>query len=88
VNIAFRVIANASKSCVVGRDGDCIKVKIKEPPDDFRANIALIKFLAQKLGISKNSIKIISGERARMKYLSIDCLFTVDQIIAKLLLEG
>jgi uncharacterized protein (TIGR00251 family) len=87
-NIVVRVVPNASKSCVVGNIGDCIKIKIQEPPHSSRANVALIKFLANVLGTSKSSISIISGQKLNRKHLSIDCPFTVDQIIAKLLMDS
>lgn len=71
---------------MVGQEGNGVKIKIQEPPDSSRANVALIKLLADKLSIGRGSIKIISGAQSRRKYLSIDCPFTVDQIIAKLLI--
>ncbi|MDR3273795.1 MAG: DUF167 domain-containing protein [Puniceicoccales bacterium] len=86
VIIFVHVIPNSSKSYVVGREDDGIRIKIQEPPDSSRANMALIGLLSDKLSVSKNSIKIISGAQSRRKHLSIDCPFTVDQIIAKLLM--
>jgi uncharacterized protein (TIGR00251 family) len=85
-NIAVQVIPNASKSCIVGIVEGCLKIKIQEPPHSSRANIALVKLLAKKLKTSKSSVSIISGEKSSRKYLSIECPFTVDQIIAKLLI--
>jgi uncharacterized protein (TIGR00251 family) len=84
--IFVHVIPNSSRSYVVGREGDGVKIKVQEPPDSSRANVALIKFLADKLSVGKSSIKIISGAQSRKKHLSIGGLFTVDQIIAKLLI--
>ncbi|MDR1256106.1 MAG: DUF167 domain-containing protein [Puniceicoccales bacterium] len=87
VTISVHIIANSSRSYVVGKEDDSIKIKIQEPPHSSRANAALIKFLASKLSLSKGSIKIISGERSRKKILSIGGPFTIDQIFAKLLIE-
>jgi uncharacterized protein (TIGR00251 family) len=86
VVIFVHVIPNSSRSYVVGKEGDGVRIKIQEPPDSSRANVALVKLLAGKLAISRSSIKIISGAQSRRKHLSIDCSFTIDQIIAKLLI--
>ncbi|MDR0679501.1 MAG: DUF167 domain-containing protein [Puniceicoccales bacterium] len=84
--IPVHIIPNSSKSYVVGKEGDGIKIKIQEPPDSSRANEALVRLLANKLSLGKNLIKIISGAQSRRKLLAIDCPFTVDQIITKLLI--
>jgi uncharacterized protein (TIGR00251 family) len=87
VMIFVHVMPNSPRSYVVSKEGDGVKIKIQEPPDSSRANTALVKLLAGKLSVSRGSIKIISGAQSRRKYLSINCPFTVDQIIAKLLIE-
>ncbi len=89
VRIFVKVIPNASKSEVVGLiENNTLKIKIKEPATDSKANRALISLIAQRLSIAKKHISISSGEKIKTKILSIDCPFSVDQIFAKLLINS
>ena len=54
-----------------GLHGDSLKVRIKAPPVDGKANAYLIKFMAKAFGVSKNQVSIISGELSREKRVSI-----------------
>ena len=47
------------------------KVYIQAPPEKGKANIELIKFLAQKYKVAKSNIKIISGEFAQIKLIKV-----------------
>ena len=62
----------ASKDEFVGLHGQSLKIRIKAPPVDGKANDYLIKFLAKQFGVSKRSITIISGELSREKRIKID----------------
>lgn len=61
----------AKRNEIVGQYGDAIKIRLKAPPVEGRANEALINFLAEKLRIPKSSITIIRGHTSRQKVLSI-----------------
>lgn len=53
---------------VNGADGKpYLKVRVSAPPEDGKANAALIQLLAKTLGVSKSSLVITSGETARLK---------------------
>lgn len=57
-----------------GRDADgraYLKVRVSAPPVDGAANAALIAFLAKTLGRPRSSLKIVSGETARLKLVEI-----------------
>lgn len=70
VKLSFRVAPNAKKDQIVGvQDNGIIKVKIRAKPIDGSANIHLIKFLSKKLGVRKDKIKLVSGERSRRKFV-------------------
>ncbi len=70
--IKFRIIPNAKKCEIDGPYADAVKVRLSCPPVDGKANAQLVKFLSEFLDISKNSIKIISGETSRDKTLEIE----------------
>ena len=54
-----------------GLHGDSLKVRIKAPPVDGKANAYLTKFLAKAFGISKSKVVIESGELSREKRVRI-----------------
>jgi uncharacterized protein len=48
-----------------------LKVKIASPPEKGKANQALIVFLADTLGVKKNTLKITSGLSSQIKTIQI-----------------
>ncbi len=66
-----RLIPRASKSELVGVQGDALKIRITAPPVEGAANKECIKFLSDVLGIKKSQIKIIAGHRSKNKKVSI-----------------
>jgi uncharacterized protein len=44
------------------------------------ANAALVKFVAERLGVAKRSVRIVSGHASRRKVLEID---GVDAVVAE-----
>lgn len=61
----------ASRDDIDGMHGVALKVRVTAPPLEGRANTALKKFLAKKLGLSPSRVEIIAGERSREKLLLI-----------------
>ena len=55
-----------------GLHGESLKIRIKAPPVDGKANAYLQKFLAKAFGVSKSRVKIISGELSREKRVKIE----------------
>lgn len=69
--IHFHVQPGASKSEISGLHGNRIKVRLKAPPVEGRANEELIRFLSKLLEIPKKNIEIISGGLSRQKNVKI-----------------
>jgi uncharacterized protein len=89
--IRVHVIPNAKIDKVAGEHGDAIKIKLRAPAIEGKANTALRKFLAEKLSIPQRAIVLERGERSRDKVLRIDGLSEEDvrkRLIAAWLLEG
>lgn len=61
----------ASRSEVVGRHGEGIKVRVAAPPVDGAANEELVRFLAERLGIPRAAIRLKSGASGHRKTLEI-----------------
>ena len=55
-----------------GADGeDHLKARVSAPPQDGKANAALIMLLAKVLDVPKSTIHIVAGETARLKTIAI-----------------
>ena len=70
--ISVYVQPRASKTALAGMHGDCLKVRLAAPPVDNAANVALIEFFADTLGVAKRDVRIVSGLSSRRKVLEID----------------
>jgi uncharacterized protein (TIGR00251 family) len=84
-HIALQVIPRSSCNEIVGWLKDVqglpvLKVKINAPPEDGKANKALIHFLAKEWGVSKQYLKLTSGETSRHKRLNIHSQLLYSQL--------
>jgi uncharacterized protein (TIGR00251 family) len=70
--IQVHIVPNAKIDAVVGEYGDSIKIKLRAPAVEGKANTALRRFLSEKLGIPQNAIVLERGERSRNKVIRID----------------
>lgn len=66
-----RLSPRASREGMGGLHGDALKVRVKAPPVDGRANEALVRLLAKVLGVSRSSLEIVSGRTGRTKVLRV-----------------
>ena len=71
VRLALRVSPGARRNAVVGRHGDAWKVRVSAPPEDGKANTAVIALLANTLGVPGHTISIVSGHGARDKLVEL-----------------
>ena len=76
--LRVHVIPNAKIDKVIGEHGDAIKIKLRAPAVEGKANTALRKFLAEKLSIPQRAIVLEQGEKSRDKVIRIDGLSEAD----------
>ena len=69
--IALHLQPGAKRSAVCGMYGDALKLAIKAPPVDGRANAALREFLAETLDLPTAAVVLISGQSGRDKRVRI-----------------
>lgn len=67
-----KVKPNAKQSKVAYAEDGSLIVHLKSPPVDGKANRELITLLAKEFNVSKQSVKIKSGEGSRQKIVEID----------------
>ena len=69
--VIVHVVPRARRSEVAGRHGDAIKIKLAAPPVDGAANVELVRFVAERLGVPRGAVTIASGAAARRKTLAV-----------------
>ena len=79
--LSIKAAPGASKSCLGEVKEGRLKVRIAAAPEDGRANEELRSFLAALLGLPKRDVCLESGEKSRLKTLSLP-------VTAKEKLEG
>ena len=72
--LRFHVVPNAKVDQVVGAHGNAIKIKLRAPAVEGKANEALRNFLAERLKISARSIVFEYGQKSREKVIRIEGL--------------
>jgi len=68
---SVRVQPRASKDEIAGEMGGALRVRLRAPAVEDRANEALVEFLAQLLKTPRSAVRILGGERSRTKRLEI-----------------
>lgn len=71
MKLFVQIKPNAKQSRITKIDDTHYEVRVKEPAKDGKANLALINLLAKELNIPKIRIKIIKGQKSKLKMLEI-----------------
>ena len=87
VILLVRVQPRASKDEIAGEMGGALKIRLRAPAVEGRANEALVEFLAELLKTPKSAVRILSGDRSRTKRIEIRGV-TGQQIRALLVQEA
>jgi uncharacterized protein len=65
--LPVRAQPGARKNAVVGEHGGALKVAVTAPPEDGRANDALVELLRKSLGLKRSQVQLIAGQTSREK---------------------
>jgi len=71
VTFVIRVHPRAKKNAITGELGDALKVALRAPPIDGRANEACIEFFAKLFAVQRSAVSIASGETNRNKVIRV-----------------
>jgi len=87
-NLPVRLTPGAAADRIDGWDVDpdgrpVLKVRVRARPVEGEANAALLKLLAQTLGVPKSSVALDRGGQSRVKMISVAGL-TDDELRARL----
>src|SRR3954470_19410260 len=67
VRLKVKAVPGSSRDRVMGVLGDALKIAVSAPPQKGAANAAIIKLLADKLGMHPSKIEIVRGHTSPRK---------------------
>jgi uncharacterized protein len=72
--VRLRVAPGSARSGVVGRYGEGWKVRVAAPPENGRANEAVLGLLADAARVPRTAVTLVSGHGARDKIVELSGL--------------
>lgn len=69
--LTLHIQPGAKKSEFAGMHGDALKIRLAAPPVDGKANDALVRFVAERLGLPRSAVTLKSGQTSRHKVLEV-----------------
>jgi uncharacterized protein (TIGR00251 family) len=86
VRLTAQVTPNARRSEVIGMSENVLRIRLHAPPVDGKANVALVRFLAEALDLRKSALTIVAGHTARRKIIEVSGSgMTGEQTVAALI---
>ena len=79
ITLPLHVQPKASADRLAGEHDGRLKVSVTAAPEDGKANESVVRLLARKLGVPRNTIRILSGHASRRKIVHIDGI-TAEQL--------
>ena len=71
IRLQVRVQPRAARTEIVGEHGGTLKIRIAAPPVDGAANEALVRFLAERLGVAQSAVSVGGGAAGRNKVVLV-----------------
>ena len=71
VRLRLRVSAGASRRRVLGIHGGALKLSVKAPPENGRANKDVVSLVAETFGLTASDVEILSGETSPDKVVKL-----------------
>ena len=81
--LSIRLTPRATRDEVGAFEGETLRVRVTAPPVNGRANEALTRLLASRLGVPRGAVRIVAGQASRFKVVAIDGL-TGDEVRRRL----
>lgn len=66
-----RVIPRARRRAVESGGGGALTVRVTEPPEDGRANAAVLEALAEHFGVPRRRVVLVRGATGRRKVIEV-----------------
>jgi uncharacterized protein (TIGR00251 family) len=81
--LEIKAVPGASKTELAGIKDGRLRIRIAAAPEDGKANAELLSFLSKTLGCAKRDLRLVSGEKSRLKVvaLPVGCLERVEGVV-------
>ena len=83
--LSLRVQPGARRTEPQGIADGRLRLRLAAPPVEGKANEALLRWVAQRLGLRQRDVELVSGQASRNKRLRVDCPLPRERIEAALL---
>jgi uncharacterized protein len=70
--LALRVQPRSGKNEIAGERAGALLVRVTAPPVDGKANQAVRRLVAKRLGVPAGRVSIVRGESSRDKLIEVD----------------
>jgi uncharacterized protein len=70
--LALRVQPRAPKNEIAGERAGTLRVRVTAPPVDGKANDAVRRLIAKRLGVPASRVSIVRGESSRDKLVEVE----------------
>ncbi|WP_050463244.1 DUF167 domain-containing protein [Herbaspirillum autotrophicum] len=71
IRLAVQITANAKKTEVLGPFDAVLKIRLQAQPIEGKANLALIRYLAETLDVPRSAVVLTHGQSNKRKLLEI-----------------
>lgn len=69
--VAIWLQPRGSRNQVMGEREGAVVIKLQAPPVDGAANAALLRFVAERLGVATSAVQLLRGHTSRGKLISV-----------------
>jgi uncharacterized protein (TIGR00251 family) len=85
IHIDIKAVPGASKTEFAGVRERRLRVRIAAAPEGGKANAELRAFFAKALGCPKRELRLLNGEKSRLKTLALplECTVQLKQILSE-----
>jgi uncharacterized protein len=71
IRVGIKVVPNASREGISGWLGEDLKIRVSQPPEEGRANERVCLLLAERLGLPKDAVAVVTGHSSQRKTVEI-----------------
>ena len=75
IRLEIKAIPCASKTEFAGVKDGRLRIRLAAVAEDGKANVELISFLSKRIGCAKRDLRIVSGEKSRVKMIEVPVEF-------------
>ncbi len=71
VGLEIKVVPRAGREEIAGERDGCVLVRVREAAEGGRANDAVRRLIAAKLGVRAAEVELVRGQRSRRKTVRV-----------------